>query len=109
VAQLDSPDAAGRADLRRRNRRRRSRRTAAASIIAAPGLGGAAGAGLACLMVAIAVVDARRFIIPDEFNAAALALGLVDAAIPTRMTRSTPRPSRSTGFGQPILRALHGS
>ena len=75
--------------------------TAAASIIAAPGLGGVAGAGLACLMVAIAVVDARRFIIPDEFSAAALALGLVDAAIPTRMTRSTPRPSSSTGFGQP--------
>ncbi len=55
--------------------------TAAASIIAAPGLGGVAGAGLACLMVAIAAVDARRFIIPDEFSAAALALGLVDAAI----------------------------
>jgi len=55
--------------------------TAAASFIAAPGLGGVAGAGLACLMVAIAAVDARRFIIPDEFSAAALALGLVDAAI----------------------------
>jgi hypothetical protein len=47
--------------------------TSAASIIAAPGLGGVAGACLACLMVAIAAVDARR--------AAALALGLVDAAI----------------------------
>ena len=55
--------------------------TAAASIIAAPGLGGVAGAGLARLMVAIAAVDARRFIIPDEFSAAALALGLADAAI----------------------------
>jgi leader peptidase (prepilin peptidase)/N-methyltransferase len=55
--------------------------TAAASIIAAPGLGGVAGAGLACLMVAIAAVDARRFIIPDELSAAALALGLADAAI----------------------------
>jgi leader peptidase (prepilin peptidase)/N-methyltransferase len=55
--------------------------TAAASFIAAPGLGGVAGAGLACLMVAIAAVDARRFIIPDELSAAALALGLVDAAI----------------------------
>jgi leader peptidase (prepilin peptidase)/N-methyltransferase len=55
--------------------------TSAASIIAAPGLGGVAGAGLACLMVAIAAVDARRFIIPDELSAAALALGLVDAAI----------------------------
>src|SRR5580692_7735887 len=55
--------------------------TAAASIIAAPGLGGVAGAGLACLMVAIAAVDARRFIIPDELSVAALALGLADAAI----------------------------
>jgi hypothetical protein len=63
--------------------------TAAASIIvAAPGLGGVAGpgggvagAGLARLMVAIAAVDARRFIIPDEFSAAALALGLAEAAI----------------------------
>ena len=27
----------------------------------------------------------------------------------TRMLRSTPRPSRSTGFGQPISRTLHGS
>ena len=55
--------------------------TAAATIIAAPGLGGVTGAGLACLMVAIAAVDARRFIIPDELSAAALALGLADAAI----------------------------
>ena len=27
----------------------------------------------------------------------------------TRMGLSTPRPSRSTGFGQPISRTLHGS
>jgi hypothetical protein len=26
----------------------------------------------------------------------------------TRMARSTPRPLRSTGFGQPILRTPHG-
>jgi leader peptidase (prepilin peptidase) / N-methyltransferase len=38
------------------------------------------GAGLAMLMVAIAAVDARRFIIPDGLNAAAVALGLVYAA-----------------------------
>jgi leader peptidase (prepilin peptidase)/N-methyltransferase len=55
--------------------------TAAASMIAVPGARGVAGAGLACLMIAIAAVDARRFIIPDELSAAALALGLVDAAI----------------------------
>jgi len=39
------------------------------------------GAGLAVLMVAIAAIDARRFIIPDELTAAALALGLAYAAI----------------------------
>jgi len=55
--------------------------TAAASMIVVPGLRGVAGAGLACLMVAIAAVDARRFIIPDELSATALALGLAHAAI----------------------------
>jgi leader peptidase (prepilin peptidase) / N-methyltransferase len=55
--------------------------TAAASMIVVPGARGVAGAGLACLMIAIAAVDARRFIIPDELTAAALALGLVHAAI----------------------------
>src|SRR6266851_233249 len=55
--------------------------TAAASMIVVPGGRGVAGAGLACLMIAIAAVDARRFIIPDELSAAALALGLADAAI----------------------------
>jgi leader peptidase (prepilin peptidase) / N-methyltransferase len=55
--------------------------TAVASMIVVPGLRGVAGAGLACLMIGIAAVDARRFIIPDELSAAALALGLVHAAI----------------------------
>src|SRR5262249_35307400 len=39
------------------------------------------GAGLAILMIAIAVIDARRFIIPNELTAAALALGFVNAAM----------------------------
>src|SRR6516164_10739152 len=55
--------------------------TAAASMIVVSGGRGVAGAGLACLMIAIAAVDARRFIIPDELTAAALALGLADAAV----------------------------
>lgn len=38
-------------------------------------------AGLALLMLAIAVVDARRFIIPNELTLAALALALVQAAV----------------------------
>lgn len=53
----------------------------AASLIALPDARGAAGAGLALLMIAIAAIDARRFIIPDELTVAALALGLVAAAL----------------------------
>jgi leader peptidase (prepilin peptidase) / N-methyltransferase len=52
-----------------------------ASVVLVPDSRGAWGAGLAMLMVAIAAVDARRFIIPDELTAAALALGLAYAAI----------------------------
>ena len=53
----------------------------AASLVLVPDWRGIAGAGLAVLMFAIAAVDARRFIIPDELTAAALALGLAYAAI----------------------------
>ena len=53
----------------------------AASVALVPDSRGAWGAGLAVLMVAIAAIDARRFIIPDELTAAALALGLVYAAV----------------------------
>jgi len=57
----------------------------AASIVLVPDLRGAWGAGLAVLMVAIAAVDARRFIILDELTAAALALGLAYAAVEDEM------------------------
>ncbi|MCI0467447.1 MAG: A24 family peptidase [Beijerinckiaceae bacterium] len=53
---------------------------AAASLIAAPGLPGFFGAALGLLMLAIAVIDARSFIIPNWLTAAALALGLANAA-----------------------------
>lgn len=49
----------------------------AGSVIAVPGVHGLLGAGLALLMLAIAWVDGRRFIIPDPLNAAGLALGFV--------------------------------
>jgi leader peptidase (prepilin peptidase) / N-methyltransferase len=52
-----------------------------ASLVLVPDWRGVWGAGLAVLMVAIAAVDGRRFIIPDELTAAALALGLSYAAI----------------------------
>jgi leader peptidase (prepilin peptidase)/N-methyltransferase len=52
-----------------------------ASLVLVPDWRGVWGAGLAVLMVAIAAVDGRRFIIPDELTAAALALGLSYAAV----------------------------
>jgi leader peptidase (prepilin peptidase)/N-methyltransferase len=53
----------------------------AASLIAAPGLPGTLGAGLALIALVIAVIDARYFIIPNELSAAAFALALVNAAV----------------------------
>jgi leader peptidase (prepilin peptidase)/N-methyltransferase len=53
----------------------------AASLILFPNVEGAIGGGLAVLMIAIAIVDARRFIIPDELTGAALGLGFLHAAI----------------------------
>jgi leader peptidase (prepilin peptidase)/N-methyltransferase len=50
------------------------------SIASAPGLIGLLGAGLALLMLAIAVIDWRRFVIPDGLSAAGAALALVHAA-----------------------------
>jgi leader peptidase (prepilin peptidase) / N-methyltransferase len=52
-----------------------------ASLAIAPGPQGLLGAGLGLLMLAIAAVDARRFIIPNELVLAALALGFVHAAM----------------------------
>jgi leader peptidase (prepilin peptidase)/N-methyltransferase len=54
---------------------------AAASVWAVPGTGGFLGGGLALLMLAIALVDYRYFLIPNELTAAALALALVNAAL----------------------------
>jgi leader peptidase (prepilin peptidase)/N-methyltransferase len=46
-----------------------------------PGLLGVLGAGLAILMIAIAVADVRYFIIPDQLVLAALGLGLLQALL----------------------------
>jgi leader peptidase (prepilin peptidase) / N-methyltransferase len=51
------------------------------SVAVAPGWSGAAGAVLAGLMLAIAFVDRRRMIIPDELNALAFIVGLVAAGV----------------------------
>lgn len=52
-----------------------------ASIALVPDSRGVWGAGLAALMVAIAAVDARLFIIPDELTATAGGLGFAYAAV----------------------------
>jgi leader peptidase (prepilin peptidase)/N-methyltransferase len=49
------------------------------SLVASPGADGLFGAFLALLMAAIAVVDSRRYIIPNELTAAAFALALLRA------------------------------
>lgn len=55
--------------------------TASASIWMVAGAGGFLGAGLALLMLGIAVADYRYLIIPNELSAAALVLALINAAI----------------------------
>jgi leader peptidase (prepilin peptidase)/N-methyltransferase len=54
---------------------------AGASRWVAPGLRGVFGALLALVMLAIAAIDGRQFIIPDTLSATALALALMNAAI----------------------------
>ena len=51
----------------------------AASLFAAPGPDGLFGALLAALMLAIAVIDSERYIIPNELSGAALVLALLRA------------------------------
>jgi leader peptidase (prepilin peptidase) / N-methyltransferase len=52
-----------------------------ASLYAAPGLAGLCGALLAALMLAIAVVDARMFLIPNGVNLAVAGLGAIDVVV----------------------------
>ena len=51
------------------------------SLAVAPGLAGVLGAVLALDVLAIAVIDARLFIIPDELTIAALVLGIINAVL----------------------------
>jgi leader peptidase (prepilin peptidase) / N-methyltransferase len=55
---------------------------AIASVLAAPGILGLLGSALAIVMIAIAAIDAQRFVIPDKLVLAALIGGLVDASFP---------------------------
>ena len=54
--------------------------TVVVSLAVVPGPDGVLGALLGALMLAIAVTDARRYLIPDELTAAAAALALLRAA-----------------------------
>ena len=54
--------------------------TVIASLIAAPGRSGLFGGALGLLMLAIAIADARSFIIPDKLTIAAFWLALTNAA-----------------------------
>lgn len=53
--------------------------TSVVSVLTAPGLSGILGAGLAVVMIAIAIIDARHFLIPNELVLAGLVLGLAAA------------------------------
>jgi leader peptidase (prepilin peptidase) / N-methyltransferase len=64
----------------------------AVSVIAAPGLPGLFGAALALIAIAIAVIDARWFLIPNELSAAAFALALVYAGV------TDPQPLQAVLF-----------
>lgn len=70
-----------------------------ASIVIAPGLSGLLGGGLAIVMVAIAAVDAREFIIPNELVLAGLALGLLEVSF-------AQTGSIAVNVGSGVLRAL---
>ena len=52
-----------------------------ASLLAAPGPEGLLGAFLAALMLAIAIIDSDRYIIPNELTGAAVALALFRAGL----------------------------
>lgn len=53
----------------------------AVSLIADQGAAGIFGGALALIMLAIAIIDARSFLIPNSLNAAAIMLGLANAAV----------------------------
>jgi leader peptidase (prepilin peptidase)/N-methyltransferase len=70
----------------------------AASILIVPEPSGLLGGGLALVMMAIAVIDARYFLIPDELVLAGLALGLIQPAL-------LPGPGLAN-IAAPLLRAV---
>jgi leader peptidase (prepilin peptidase)/N-methyltransferase len=76
----------------------------AASLYAAPGIAGLAGAGLALIMLAVAVVDWRLFVIPDELGALAVALGLGDVVF--ERWEDMPAPALSALIRAAVMASL---
>ncbi len=50
------------------------------SVVVAPGLSGVLGGSLGVVMIAIAAIDARYFVIPNKLVLAAVVLGLLEAS-----------------------------
>ena len=67
-----------------------------ASLVVAPGWPGVLGAVLAVLTIAIAVVDRRRLIIPDQLNGLAFMAGAIAVCL---------RPSEGDDIAHALLRA----
>jgi leader peptidase (prepilin peptidase) / N-methyltransferase len=75
----------------------------AASILAAPGLSGILGACLGILMLIVAVIDARHFIIPNVLTAIGFALGLIDAGVRGGWGGATMAALRGAGLAVCLL------
>jgi leader peptidase (prepilin peptidase) / N-methyltransferase len=59
----------------------------AVSFAIAPGVEGALGGALGLLMLGVAWVDARRFVVPDALSAGAFALGMIHAIVQSPESR----------------------
>lgn len=71
---------------------------AAVSLLTAPNTGGVLACGMALVSIAIAVIDARIFIIPDELNIAGLILGLAYAALADQSALGAVAAAALRGF-----------
>jgi leader peptidase (prepilin peptidase)/N-methyltransferase len=83
----------------------------AVSLVAAPGLDGWFGAVLAALMLAIAVIDADRYIIPNQLTGAAMALALLRAGFvgpEAGLTAAIWAAFRATAVAVPLLLLMIG-
>jgi leader peptidase (prepilin peptidase)/N-methyltransferase len=81
------------------------------SLLAAPGPDGLFGAFLGALILAIAIIDSARYVIPNELTGAALALALLRAAVvgPEADSRALIwAPFRAAAIAVPLLALMIG-